>query len=110
MTVFAIDRWPMNACKVRYQRRGPLVRSPPSGAHVHVDRERQPGGHTKPLDERAVLLVHVADSQTGKPTPRAALEDPLGRMLLLLRSRLVVIENAVDHWNKWIFAGGFLRK
>ena len=30
------------------------------------------------------------------------LEDPLRRMLLLLRARLVVPQYAIDQWNKWI--------
>src|SRR6202521_2528107 len=59
----------------------------------HLLRPLMPAGH---------VILHNRDAARDAVFVPKPLEDPLRRMLLLLRSRLVVSENAVDHWNKSI--------
>src|ERR1035437_8917090 len=61
--------------------------------HEHLLRPLTPAGH---------IILHNRDAAREPILITEPLEDPLRRMLLLLRSRLVVPKNAVDHWNKWI--------
>src|SRR5664279_3478138 len=61
--------------------------------HEHLLRPLPPAGH---------IILHNRDAARKPILIAEPLEDPLRRMLLLLRSRLVVPENAVDHCNKWI--------
>ena len=55
-----------------------------------------------PLSPAGDIVLHDCNAACEAVFVPKPLEDPLGRMLLLLRSRLVVIENPVDHRNKWI--------
>ena len=55
-----------------------------------------------PLPPAGDIVLHDCNAGSEAVFVPKPLEDPLGRVLLLLRSRLVVPENAVDHWNKWI--------
>src|SRR5947207_1118775 len=48
------------------------------------------------------VILHNRDAAWEAVLVPKPLEDPFRRMQLLLRPRLVVPENAVDHWNKWI--------
>src|SRR5450759_5950386 len=61
--------------------------------HEHLLRPLPPAGH---------IILHNRDATREPILIAEPLEDPLRRMLLLLRSRLVVPKNAVDHCNKWI--------
>src|SRR5271156_3978409 len=56
----------------------------------------------RPLPPTRPVFLHDRDAACEVVLVPKPLEDPLRRMLLLLRSRLVVPENAVDHGNKWI--------
>ena len=55
-----------------------------------------------PLPPAGHVILHDRDAACEAVFVPKSLEDPLRRMLLFLRSRLVVPENAVDHWNKCI--------
>src|SRR6202166_4151134 len=55
-----------------------------------------------PLPPAGDIVLHDCNAACEAVFVPKSLEDPLRRMLLLLRSRLVVSENAVDHWNKSI--------
>src|SRR5271154_4709356 len=55
-----------------------------------------------PLMPASHVILHNRDAACEAVFVPKPLEDPLRRMLLLLRSRLVVPENAVDYGNKWI--------
>ena len=48
------------------------------------------------------IILHDRDAACEAVFVPKPLEDPLRGMLLLLRTRLVVQENAIDHENKWI--------
>src|SRR5450830_1760617 len=61
--------------------------------HEHLLRPLTPAGH---------IILHNRDAAREPILITEPLEDPLRRMPLLLRSRLVVPKNAVDYWNKWI--------
>src|SRR5271167_1269845 len=61
--------------------------------HEHLLSPLMPAGH---------VILHNRDAAREAVFVPKPLEDPLRRMLLLLRSRLVVPENAVDRWNKCI--------
>ena len=54
-----------------------------------------------PMPARHIIL-HDRDAAREAVFVPKPLEDPLRGMLLLLRTRLVVQENAIDHENKWI--------
>src|SRR5208283_2606509 len=56
----------------------------------------------RPLPPTRHVILHDRDAAREPILIAEPLEDPLRRVLLLLRSRLVVPENAVDHRNKWI--------
>src|ERR1039458_4286304 len=56
----------------------------------------------RPLPPTRQVIFHNVDAACEAVFVPKPLEDPLRCMLLLLRSRLVVPENAVDHCNKWI--------
>src|SRR5665811_784591 len=58
--------------------------------HEHLLRPLTPAGH---------IILHNRDAAREPILITEPLEDPLRRMLLLLRSRLVVPKNAVDHCN-----------
>src|SRR5262245_1321834 len=55
-----------------------------------------------PLTPAGHVILHNRDATRKAVFVPKPLENPLRRVLLLLRSRLVVPENALDHWNKWI--------
>jgi hypothetical protein len=55
-----------------------------------------------PLPPARHVILHDRDAACEAVFVPKPLEDPLRRMMLLLRARLVVPENAVDHRNKWI--------
>src|SRR5450759_158245 len=61
--------------------------------HEHLFRPQPPAGH---------IILHNRDAACEAVLVPKPPEDPLRRMLLLLRSRLVAPKNAVDHWNKWV--------
>src|SRR5471030_264268 len=61
--------------------------------HEHLLRLLTPAGH---------IILYNRDATREPILTAEPLKDPLRRMLLLLRSRLVVPKNVVDHWNKWI--------
>src|SRR5271167_164251 len=61
--------------------------------HKHLLSPLTPAGH---------VILHNRDAACEAVFVPKPLEDPFRRMQLLLRPRLVVPENAVDHWNKWI--------
>src|SRR5271163_1091396 len=55
-----------------------------------------------PLMPAGYVILHNRDAAGEAVFVPKPLEDPLRRMLLLLRSRLVVPKNVVDNWNEWI--------
>ena len=55
-----------------------------------------------PLMPASYVILHNRDAACEAVFVPKPLEDQLCRMMLLLGSRLVVPENAVDHRNKWI--------
>ena len=61
--------------------------------YEHLLRPLPPAGH---------VILHDRDAACEAMLVPKPLEDPFRRMQLLLRPQLVVTENAVDHWNKWI--------
>src|ERR1035437_8995597 len=61
--------------------------------HEHLLSPLMPAGH---------VILHNRDAAREAVFVSNPLEDPLRCMLLLLRSRLVVPDNVVDHCNKWI--------
>src|SRR5207247_9797976 len=61
--------------------------------HQQLQSTMTPAGH---------VILHNRDAACEAVFVPKPLEDPFRRMQLLLRPRLVVPENAVDHWNKWI--------
>src|SRR5664280_1404257 len=61
--------------------------------HEHLLNSLTPAGH---------VILHNRDAACEAVLVPKPLKDPLRCMLLLLRPRLVVPENAVDHGNKWI--------
>src|ERR1700724_3152746 len=61
--------------------------------HEHLLSPPMPAGH---------IILHNRDAACETVFVPKPLEDPLRGMLLLLRTRLVVQENAIDHENKWI--------
>src|SRR5665647_55961 len=56
----------------------------------------------RPLPPTRHVILHNRDAACEAVLVPKPLEDPLRRMPLLLRSRLVVPKNAVDQCNKWI--------
>jgi len=56
----------------------------------------------RPLPPTRNVVLHDRDAAAEAVLVPKPLEDPLRRMPLLLRARLVILENAVDHRNKWI--------
>src|SRR5450759_5810678 len=56
----------------------------------------------RPLPPTRHVILHNRDAAREPILTAEPLKDPLRRMLLLLRSRLVVPKNVVDHWNKWV--------
>src|SRR3979411_753951 len=61
--------------------------------HEHLLSPPMPAGH---------IILHNRDAACETVFVPKPLETPLRGMLLLLRTRLVVQENAIDHENKWI--------
>src|SRR6202030_4129110 len=61
--------------------------------HEHLLSPPMPAGH---------IILHNRDAACETVFVPKPLENPLRGMLLLLRTRLVVQENAIDHENKWI--------
>src|SRR5439155_4808071 len=59
-----------------------------------------------PLTPAGNVVLHDRDAARKAVLVSKPLEYPLGRMLLLPRTRLVVPENALDHWNKWVLLQG----
>src|SRR5215207_6102821 len=61
--------------------------------HEHLLRPLMPAGH---------VILHNRDAAREAVFVPKPLKNPLRRMLLLLRSRLVLSDNALNHWNKAI--------
>ena len=61
--------------------------------HEHLLSPPMPASH---------IILHNRDAACETVFVPKPLEDPLRGMLLLLRTRLVVQENAINHENKWI--------
>src|SRR5918994_4964038 len=57
---------------------------------------------SSPLPPASHIVLHDREAARKAIFVPKPLENPLRRMLLLLRSRLVLSENALDHWNKAI--------